>query len=167
MSLSENNEVNIEYWYGGKHEYIRIPWQVYLIALAAKHSPINFSKLVTQERLNELVRSTASNGFKYSYSGPYISSRTNSIIYECFIHIKSNLENRIRYEILHFIDLVREILGTRFVRYSIRVFVVLLFSYSLYMWRDGTTEKEKVNNIATDVVTFVLFWLFSFGKKRK
>ena len=167
MSLSEGNEMNIEYWYGEKHEYIRIPWQIYLIALAAKYSPIQFSKLVTQERLKELVGSTLNAGFKYVYSGPYISSRTNYIIYECLSHVKQNLKSKLLYDVLYFIDQIREFLGKSGVRYLIKFLIIVLFGYSLYLWRNSTTEREKLNNIATEVINFALFWLFSLGKRRK
>ena len=91
--LHEDFEQTIEYQCHDDHFYVRVPWQLYLLALASRLSPWKrFASGAAQRRLHAIVESAvAREGFSYPHSGDRLSSRTNAILYESLGILEENL----------------------------------------------------------------------------
>lgn len=177
--FTSHNEVNLEYWFEGKNEYVRIPWQVYLIALLAKYSDRLFAKNIIQERLNEILDKSQTIGFKYPFSGAHISSRTSSIVYECLNNIKVSLKRSYAYTFYNSLDKVREFFTHKYIRFSLATIVVLCLTYTVYAYYTvtikslpvGSTNLDKFNSLVsslgTEVAITVSLALLSWGRSKK
>lgn len=167
--LDENIEQNIEYWINDKHYYIRVPWQLYIISLSTKYSVWVFSKIKTQNRLKSIVESFANNGgFKYKYSGKYLSTRTTSILFDTLSVIENNLGNKTWYTILNAIDRVKIFIGSKWIKYPIVIILVVTFIYTIWLWINSEgTISEKVIHLGPHFLVYLLVLLYEFGKRRK
>lgn len=167
-------EQNIEYWYNHNNYYIRIPWQLYLIALAAKHTPSNFSKVEIQNMLSEIYKTIDSkNAYIYEYSGPYFSTRTNSILCEVCLQIKNNLKNDIRYHLLFYwfqiSNKIELILGKWYVRWFIKIAMITIFVFTIYKWitKDTVFSSAQLSDLGPEIIGPILYGLYYFSTKRK
>lgn len=91
--LNDDIEQNVEYARKEVHYYVRVPWQLYLLALACKLSPLRaFASHAAQSRLDAIVSAVnTQEGFLYPHSGEWVSSRTNAILYDVFQIIEDQL----------------------------------------------------------------------------
>ena len=73
-----------EYVAGGRTFYVRVPWQLYLLAaLVARHGSMwQFGSSRSQSFLDKLLSKIEGDGLRYEPSGRYLSSRTNGIAYD-------------------------------------------------------------------------------------
>jgi hypothetical protein len=94
--LDHDDEQNVEYWRQlNKTCYVRIPWQLYLLALAGKYSfSWSFSRSAAQSLLARIVRTAKVDGFIYPHSGQQPSARTNAILHETLGHLVGLLQHR-------------------------------------------------------------------------
>lgn len=163
--FNEDIEQNIEYWNEDDHYYVRIPWQLYMLALTSKFSSWNFAKVDSQKRLTSIYTNCANNeGFRYRYSGPYFSVRTHAIIYETLEKIRQNLKKNALYVFFNRIDQIRNLLAHRFFRFGISILSFVLAGYIIYDWYqdDNSTFRE----LAPELLGPVFVWLIMFGKKK-
>lgn len=79
---SECIEQNIEYGTGSETFYVRVPWQLYMLALAARVRFKRFATVSAQGRLRSIVSSMKAGEFRYPHSGSQVSTRTNAIAHE-------------------------------------------------------------------------------------
>lgn len=162
--FNEDIEQNIEYWNEGEHFYIRIPWQLYMLALSSKFSDRDFSSVDSQKRLNSIYDNCINReGFLYAYSGPYHSVRTHAIIYEVLDKIRKNLKKGFWYTIFNWVDHFRELLSSRFFRYLTSGLAILLSGYIIYKW----ITDCNISDLAPELVGAVLIWLILLGKGKK
>lgn len=94
--LDHDEEQNVEYWRElSKTCYVRVPWQLYLLALAARYNfRWSFSRSLAQTLLNRLAQETRLHGFIYPHSGQRPSARTNAIVHEVLGHLIDVLQHR-------------------------------------------------------------------------
>jgi len=164
-TFNEDIEQNIEYWNQDNHYYIRIPWQLYMLALTSKFSSWNFAKIDTQKRLNSIYRNCVDQeGFRYRYSGPYFSVRTHSIIYETLGRIRENLNKRTVYFIFYIIDHVRNILAHKITRMIISILSISLAWIIINRWYDQGTYN--ISDLAPELLGPILVWLILIAKKK-
>jgi len=163
-TFNEDIEQNIEYWHEGDHFYIRIPWQLYLLALTSRFSSWNFAKVETQKRLDSIYNHCVNGGgFRYQYSGPYYSVRTHAIIYEILDNIRQNLKRKTLYQVIKFIDQIRNILSHAVTRRIISILSILLGVYIAYRWYDQ--GKFDLKELGPELLGAILVWLILLGKK--
>jgi hypothetical protein len=84
-------EANVEYRDGDNVQYIRVPWQLYLLACSARLGELKFfATSVAQRRLEAVVTSVVNKGgYRYPHSGGLVASRTNAIVFELLARIRS------------------------------------------------------------------------------
>jgi len=111
--FGEDIEQNLEYWHGEDTYYVRIPFQLYLLALAAEYSIWSFASFNAQRSLYSSVDALRTGSFKYSYSGKCLSSRTNSIAFDVILLIRDRLRHRILLSLANVADHVRVLAGSR------------------------------------------------------
>jgi len=110
-----------------------------------------------------MVTQAKSNGFRYPYSGPYVSTRTNAILFECLNSIKDNLNKNIVYSLLVRFDQFRQFLGSKKIKYIITFGGISLFSYILYLW--VIDPAHKYSEIAPELIAYYV--LTSIKKKNE
>ncbi|WP_139361936.1 hypothetical protein [Hymenobacter sp. CRA2] len=172
-------EINLEYWFAGKHEYVRIPWQLYLIALTAKLNPEFFSKNVVQKRLSEIIIESQTIGFKYPQSGIYVSSRTSSIVYECLNNVSSSLGKSYVYDFYSAKDSVQGFFTNKWIKRLLVATVLLVLCYGLYAYLTTTldalgpkaTFTDKVHSflsaLGPEVLITVCLFLLNWGRSKQ
>lgn len=160
----EDIEQNIEYWNEGNHYYVRIPWQLYMLALSSKFSSWNFAKVNSQKRLKSIYENCVNqDGFRYLYSGPFLSVRTHSIIYEVLEKIRENLKKNSLYRFFNFLDQIRNFLSNRIFRMTISIVSVLLAIYIVYNWFQ---KGGSINQLGSELLGPFLVWLILLGKRK-
>ncbi len=130
-------EQNIEYWREGRTFYVRVPWQLYLLAVTAKIAFYNrFCTHSSQLRLRAIVDELITGHFRYPHSGAMVSSRTNATAHEILFYIQDELARRPIVSTLVWIDWIR---SSSLLRYFIAALVVALVGWSGWKWwKDGS-----------------------------
>jgi len=158
--LAEDIEQNLEYW-GELTYYVRIPWQLYLLALASEYSSWRFAGFRAQRCLNRVVDALRLGSFKYPYSGTYLSSRTHSIAYEVLAEIKERTRHLLWLRVAYFIDSIRVFIGSRAVRRLATILALLAISYAVWLW----AETGKVSDLAPNFVSGIVILLLAWGRR--
>ena len=161
--LREDIEQNIEYWKDETHNlYVRVPWQLYLIALAAKLAPNQaFATVVVQEKLKLIVKEVLEQGgFRYPHSSDHPSTRTNAILYDVLGGVRAEVQRYPWFGVLHFYDSILQFVFSKFVRRIAALLALCLVIYLIFLWlRD---PKNSWTEIAPNVLaSFILGLLLS------
>lgn len=170
--LDNDYEQNIEYWGNSEHDYVRVPWQLFLISTISIVSQNIFYTKKVQKRISKIVNDAKSKGFLYPHSGPYVSTRTNGLLYDNLSLISENLEKRY-YIIYYWMDNVKHFLNKRFVRIALSFIWIVLFVYSGYIILENVNSKNKevVQAIGINLVSTVIYACFfailtNFSKRK-
>lgn len=163
-TLHNDFEQNLEYWYNAYHDYVRIPWQMYVIAVASWISKPKFYTVNVQSRLTAFLQAVNRGGFKYEYSGPYTSTRTNAILYDCLDFIYKNIHKSLWYEVLIVRDKIVRFLGSKFMRRTGLAFGLGLGIYSAIIWRIDPTSK--LSDLAPEFIGAAILTLITLGRKK-
>ncbi|MBS1660211.1 MAG: hypothetical protein JST68_04080 [Bacteroidetes bacterium] len=150
--LDSHIEQDVEYWNEHDESFnVRIPWQLYLIALSAHLDGKKFSDPRIQKLLEGIYCSVKEKQqFKYGYSGKYMSTRTLSILYESLTIVKDNYKPNILYSGYYMSGVIFDKLSMKWVRLvSLGIFILAVF----YIWHSYTKEPNKIFD---DVATAVL-----------
>ncbi|MGN9786944.1 hypothetical protein ACTMTF_36360 [Nonomuraea sp. ZG12] len=85
------SEANHEYTRYGAQDYVRVPWQIYLIQSCAKLFPLTrFIGFAVQRKMASIAQQiSAPGGFKYEASGRYLSTRTYACVWQAIEEILS------------------------------------------------------------------------------
>ncbi|OWY71617.1 hypothetical protein B7486_08005 [cyanobacterium TDX16] len=159
-------EQNIEYDHATEILYVRIPWQLYLLALAAKLRPYRrLGSVAAKERLQEIIKSAANGGFKYSQSGSRVSSRTNGILYEVLRLIDTEITSKQLWfvDVLGMLDKARNALGSRNAQVAYSVVAMLVGSIAVLGWLNDANHSVK--DLAPDILASVMLGAAALGKK--
>jgi hypothetical protein len=168
-NLVENLEQNIEYWpevNDTEHEYIRIPWQLYFIAIAVKISPWHFSKIKTQKLLETIETQSLNGGFMYSHSGPHLSTRTQSILFDVLSKIKYQLNKKALYSFFNILDRIASVFRSKVFRCFILITVCCLFGYSLYKWISKGYDAS-IEDLGPEIAGPILLWIYNLTRNPK
>jgi hypothetical protein len=158
--LEEDIEQNLEYWGEGTY-YVRIPWQLYLLALASEYSQWRFAGFRSQQCLNRVVDALRRDSFRYPYSGTRLSSRTNSVAYEVLAAIRERVRYLLWIKIANFVDSFRVYAGSRLVRRLAAVLAIGAIVYSSWQWM----QSAKLSELAPHFVSAVIILLLAWGRK--
>jgi len=159
--MGEDVEQNVEYWHGSETHYVRIPWQMYLLALASQLSFWRFASFRGQTRLRALIDSIRTDSFRYPYSGTHLSSRTNSIAYDILTIIRSDLRRFFALRVGYVFDRTRVIAGSRSVRLLASAVAAVIIVYSLREW----WMKAHAADLAPKFVASFLVWMLALGRR--
>jgi hypothetical protein len=158
--LAFDIEQNVEYMHNGSHQYVRVPWQLYLLALAARLAPLRaFASLSAQGLLRRIVDGVASpGGFVYPHSGALSSSRTNAVAYEVIqTIIPVQRKNRLVLIPAIVLDHVRQAFGSRSVSWALRFAAGTLIIVAVWDWRTrGAVWDGIAQNLMSSLLAFLL-----------
>jgi len=157
-------EQNIEYERPPEHRYVRVPWQLYLLALAARLAPFrSFAAHSVQARLRSILAAAAGPvGFLYPHSGNKVSSRTNSILYEVARKIERRLPE-IRWMLVPGV-VVDFLVNSRWTAWAARVLALVVGFLSVRAWLQSS--GPGVADLAPNLLSAVLLFLLSARRAR-
>jgi hypothetical protein len=162
--LNQDLEANIEYL-TSKINYVRIPWQLYLLGAAVHLSFYRrFASAKAQRRLRSILDSVqTAGGLIYPHSGRDLSTRTNAILFDVLRHIDNELNIR-HLPLRPFIwfEAIKSVVASRPFQYTVRVIVLGLIAYVIVRW--STSSTKNVGDLAPELLSSVLLILL-IGKK--
>jgi hypothetical protein len=164
--LTENVEQTVEYRGKARHHYVRLPWQLYLVPLAAKYQKITafFSRSLQQRLRDILKRLQSDSGFFYEQSGTFLSSRTYAVLYECLQRTKDTYPDFLVKRLVGVpLNALRSFLGSQSGRVMVSLAAIGVIFWSTAIWYKG---GHDVGDIAPSVFASVLVFLALFGKQR-
>jgi hypothetical protein len=164
--LAQNLEANVEYLdvSAETNYYVRIPWQLYLLAVAARLKPLRlFASVIAQRRISGILADISSkNGFTYPHSGRRVSSRTSGIIFDILDLIAEELDKH------RFMVLANPMLGmdhlrrSRSVRWLTICAVIAAIGLSIAEWL--ALPNRNLSEVAPELVAGLLIaLLFAVG----
>jgi len=149
--LGEPLEQNIEYSYKRQQNcYVRVPWQLYLIALST-HYDFNwaFSSSTVQKTLKNILDKAQYAGLIYPHSGKMTSARTNAILFE----VLSILEDKLAHKNIFWLCEVKEaIIGFFRHKYTRRVSGVLFLVLTVIVVLKWCLGTGKVTDLGQEIV---------------
>lgn len=166
--FDQNVEQNIQYSRGPENYYIRIPWQLYLLALAARLDPHRISSFAARRRLNQILDAVMGDGFLYPYSGSSLSSRTNAIVFDVLHKVKRFNKRNLVHSIYYGYDVVQ----TFFSRPIFSCISLTLFlgfaAYCVCAWmaKEGKPEDVGPDLTGAMIGIGVAFFLERLRKSR-
>jgi hypothetical protein len=158
--MNSDIEQNIEYPYNTRHFYVRIPWQLYLLAISNKLSYWYSSKVSYFGRLQSILEQTNEEGFKYIHSGKHISSRTSAIVFDVLEHIKKNNKYSFIVSILNWYDKILTFLKGEVIKWVFNILAILIILYSTYQWIYD--PNSSIKDFAPEFITCFVIFLFNF-----
>jgi hypothetical protein len=162
--LNQDLQANIEYL-ADKINYVRIPWQLYLIGAAAHLSFYRrFASARAQRRLRSILDNVqAAGGLIYPHSGRDLSTRTNAKLFDVLNNIDNELKIR-RLPLRPFIwlEAIKSVVATRPFQYAVRVAVLGLIVYVVVKW--STSPTKNIGDLAPELLSSLLLILL-IGKK--
>jgi hypothetical protein len=156
--LGEDIEQNLEYWHGKNTYYVRIPWQLYLLALASEYSLWRFGGFRAQRRLRTVISALRSGSFKYPYSGKNLSSRTHAIAYDALEAIRVRIRRLVWLRVVYVTDRSRVFVGSRFVRVIATGLALLFISYSVKGWLHTGRVSDVAPELVASFIALILAW---------
>lgn len=160
-TFGEDLEQNLEYAGGGRNHYVRVPMQLYSLALACDYFPFRFATFRTQRRLNAVLDAIQQGAFAYPYSGRLLSSRTHAIAFD----VLGTISDRLRYAHLltlgYALDRVRTFLGSRWVRVPAAVCAAGFISYSVIVW----SRTGRLEDLGPDLLASLFVLLMSIARR--
>ena len=160
--LDEDIEQNIEYWHEDRTFYVRVPWQLYLLALIARHNFYwIFSGYVVQRMLVRIVNQVNDGGFRYPHSGQMLSSRTNAILFEVLTIVAAEWRARAVFIPVRIWD---AIVRSRLVRIALPLLAVAAILWTVILW--WYTPGHSFGELGPHAVWALLAFLLACGRGR-
>jgi len=157
-------EVTIEYHRGSKNHYVRIPWQIYLAHALLRANSSYFYSIRFQQYISALIQRAVQGGYAYSQAGPFLSTRTNHILYE-FLSFASTLEPRVSV-LFRAVDRLGEYWANDWVRMtSVTLIGLCGLKVSNMMNHQLLGQSSIVSNVIASVFIMLLCWLYSKGNR--
>lgn len=169
--LAMPREANIDVLGGPANDFVRVPWQLHLMALSARDRPWRrFLSPRMQRLLGETVEGVLRGpGFRYPESGENVSTRTYAYIYETISTIlaarggATSMDSRVA-RVLRTAE--RPSLRVRrMARTLATVGVVATIAFSIVMWQRGNTGSWK--DLAPNFVAAMLLAAFGWVARPK
>lgn len=159
--LKQDLEANIEYL-TSRINYVRIPWQLYLLGAAAHLSPYRrFASASAQRRLRFILESVQTKGgLLYPHSGRDLSSRTNAILFDVLNKIDSELAiRRLPLKPFVWIEVLKSAIASRPFRYTVRIIVLCLIVYVIVRW--SLSGSRSIAELAPELLSSALLILLT------
>jgi hypothetical protein len=154
--FDEDVEQNLEYWRGRETHYVRVPWQLYLLALASEHSFLRFASFRAQRRLHAILNALQEARFRYPHSGRYMSSRTHAIAFDVLKAIRERAKRMTMLRLAYGVDRIRVLAGAKAVRYVAAAVALGLMVYSTYQWMQTGRVSELAPNFLASLLALIL-----------
>lgn len=158
-----NLEQNIEYPFGYEHFYVRVPWQLYFLALTAKYSPRYFTKKTCRKRLKDLGSLIEDKGFRYIQSGNHLSTRTNAILFDVLSYIDKYLKKNFRYYTFSGINDVIWFFNQKWLKNILTIIIFFGICFSIYKWINKSSTKFE--DLAPEFIGYSVSLLLIFTKR--
>lgn len=169
--LGMRREANIDVLGGPANDFVRVPWQLHLMALSARDRPW---RRFLSPRMQRLVGETVEGvlrgpGFRYPESGDNVSTRTYAYIYETISTILSARSGATSMD-----STVARVLRTaerptrrirRLARTLATIGVVATIGFSVVMWQRGHAGGWK--DLAPNFVAAMLLAAFGWVARPK
>ena len=161
-TFTEDLEQNLEYFHDGENHYVRVPMQLYLLALACDYGQLKFASLGARRRLHTVVAAIESSSFKYPYSGKLLSSRTNAIAYDVLDLIEQKLRSLWLVPMAACADWFRVVTASPSFRTCAVAAAVFLVVVSLSRWAGG---EPSMADLAPGLINAALVALLASARK--
>jgi hypothetical protein len=164
--MADDVEQNVEYGRGDERYFVRVPWQLYLIPLAAKLSTLyRFASLGVQGRLAAILRSVGSpEGFIYPDSGYNCSARTNAILFDSLALIEDHVSRHPWKVVPGMIwDGLRAVAGSRLATFGGISTAVVFAAVSVRQW---IAVSGRLSDLAPEILVSAVVILLSARKPR-
>lgn len=164
--LSQDLEANIEYLFGpARVMYVRVPWQLYLIACAARLRPYRaFAHPMVQDRMASILNQVSTrSGLVYPHSGDVPSTRTNSILRDVLLAIRGEMAvKRLPLGPFYLQGKIASFANNPILLLVIRLLAAALVAWTVYQWisSDAFDWSQTAPNLATSL----LLWLLTLRK---
>lgn len=170
--LHDRTEANYEFTVGNRQYYVRVPWQLYLIASAARCKPTSliFTSDVRRALLDCVQAVDSPEGYVYTAFGHMKSTRTYSILMDTLWHVSGQLHTS---KILARMSLVANwairILYARASAWLALFAALALAGVGLYAWLSASSSRfDAVGpELAAAVLLGVISFLLSRVRMRK
>lgn len=164
-------EANHDHLDGLKTRYVRVPWQLYLIANAAEVRPLRqYLGQRAQCSLSIVCDQVLSDDdFRYPDSGKYISTRTYSILYECIDQMVGDQSRPARFDmtigrVLEFLSRPASV-TKHLLTWVIGVGALLVSAVSVLDWI--RTPSREWADLAPSLVVAAILSVFAVLSSRK
>ena len=156
-------ETNVQYRSQSANHYVRVPWQLYLVGLAALVRPYKaFATAPSQRYLEHVLVEVEGAGFTYPHSGKEVSARTAAVIVQILDKIRPQLKSKtVQLSAAVTVDSLLRWVGTPPFRYLASAFALFICGFALYQWRSGGGALEEA---APDLVASLLIFFLASGK---
>lgn len=162
--INSDFEQNIEYPGKQKHYYVRIPWQLYLLAIANSLAPRHFAQRKSISRFNSIIKSIIDeNGFIYKQSGKNISSRTYSILFETLCTIEKAFKLNWKFYLWNIYDWIISLFNNKIFKNIISI-IGVIFIIIVFISIDYSTISFK--DIAPSIIASLLIISVQISKTR-
>lgn len=157
-------ELTVEYYHNEKNYYLRLPWQIYLAhATLIMDNSIFYSKIF-QKYLATLNLEAKDGGYKYIYSGKYLSTRTNSILY-LFFNYASNITPHKNH-----LMIINDYLNEQWRLKLVRLFVIFILGcLFLYIANENKKFLDEQSSLLNDTLNGLItaFLAYIYGTPKK
>ena len=162
QTFTEDLEQNLEYSHKGENHYVRVPMQLYLLALACDYGQWKFASLRAVRRLDAVVAAVEESSFKYPYSGEFLSSRTNAIAYEVLGIIEEKLRTLRFVQLASRADSFRVTLGSWRFRMAAATAAVVVVGAAIWRW---SGENPTIGQLAPGLINAALVAILAMARK--
>ena len=159
--LNQDVEANIEYL-TSRINYVRIPWQLYLLGAAVHLSPYRrFASASAQRRLRFILEGVhVKGGLLYPHSGRDLSSRTNAILFDVLNKIDGELAiRRLPLKPFVWIEAFKSAIASRPFLYTVRIVVFCLIVYVIVRW--FLSGSRGIADLAPELLSSALLILLT------
>jgi hypothetical protein len=155
-----HSEANHEYTRYGEQDYVRIPWQIYLVQSCAKLFPLTrFNGFAIQRKMLDVATAVSSpSGFRYEASGRYLSTRTYACIWQAIEEILDfNLRQPLPHVVVRTVAAVTRVLSSRLVGVLTYFLLVSIAVGSLVEWLNSPDRSfgELAPNLLAEVLLII------------
>ncbi len=163
--INSDFEQNIEYPGRQKHYYVRIPWQLYLLAVASSLVPRYFAQKKSISRFNSIINSIIDdNGFIYKQSGKNISSRTYAILFETLSVIEGTFKLNLKFYLLNIFDWILNFFNNKIFKNIVSIIGFILIIIVIYI--SIKNDTMNIQNIAPSIIASLLIISIQTSKIR-
>jgi hypothetical protein len=152
-----SSEANYEYTRAGKQDYVRIPWQIYLVQAAARlFSLTRFYSPAIQRKATEVLQAAASpEGLRYGASGGWLSTRTQASAYQLARELRShNFDKPLPRAVGSVVHLVASVVTSRLLASVLWLTAGLIAVASVYSWI--TSPERSLRALGSNIVAAVV-----------
>ncbi|MEU8143199.1 hypothetical protein [Nonomuraea sp. NPDC048901] len=151
------SEANHEYTRYGAQDYVRIPWQIYLVQSCAKLFPLTrFNGFTIQRKMLDVVQQIcAPTGFRYEASGSYLSTRTYACVWQAMEEILAfNFRQPIPRVVVRTVTGATRLLSSRLVGVLTYLLLVTVAAGSLVEWLNS--PHRFIGDLAPNLLAEVM-----------